>query len=93
MQSVLFPSSCRTVPVLSLPRLWTTDDFSYHGRFFSWDDKVTVVPRPVQRPHPPLWVAATQPETCRIAGEKGIEIPAVQLPMKLAAGTLFDNLH
>jgi alkanesulfonate monooxygenase SsuD/methylene tetrahydromethanopterin reductase-like flavin-dependent oxidoreductase (luciferase family) len=68
-----------------LPKLWSTDDFSYHGRFFSWDDKVTVVPRPVQKPHPPLWVAATQPETCRIAGEKGIGLlmPALSAPEQL----------
>jgi alkanesulfonate monooxygenase SsuD/methylene tetrahydromethanopterin reductase-like flavin-dependent oxidoreductase (luciferase family) len=71
-----------------LPVLWAKENVSYHGRFFSWDDKVTVVPKPVQRPHPPLWVAATQPETCRIAGEKGIGLlmPALSAPEQLRAG-------
>ncbi len=55
-----------------LPRLWTEEDLTYKGEFYSWDDKITVLPRPLQKPHPPLWVASTQPDTCRLAGEKGI---------------------
>jgi alkanesulfonate monooxygenase SsuD/methylene tetrahydromethanopterin reductase-like flavin-dependent oxidoreductase (luciferase family)/putative sterol carrier protein len=31
-----------------------------------------VVPKPLQQPHPPLWVAATRRETIRLAAEKGI---------------------
>ena len=31
-----------------------------------------VVPKPFQRPHPPLWVACTQRETIRLAASKGI---------------------
>jgi probable F420-dependent oxidoreductase len=36
--------------------LWTEERFSYHGRFFRLSD-VSLVPKPVQRPHPPIWVA------------------------------------
>jgi alkanesulfonate monooxygenase SsuD/methylene tetrahydromethanopterin reductase-like flavin-dependent oxidoreductase (luciferase family) len=65
-----------------LPRLWTEEDVSHHGRFLGWVDRITVVPRPLQRPHPPLWVASTQPDTCRLAGEKGIGLlmPALNSP-------------
>ncbi len=31
-----------------------------------------VVPKPLQQPHPPLWVASTKRETIRIAAEQGI---------------------
>lgn len=62
-----------------LPELWTREKFAYHGRFFSWDDEITVVPRPVQRPHPPLWVASTQPDTCALAGHKGLGLLMPQL--------------
>jgi len=31
-----------------------------------------VVPKPFQKPHPPLWVACTQRETIRLAAQKGI---------------------
>ena len=55
-----------------LPRLWTEEGMSYQGEFWKWDDKITVVPRPVQKPHPPLWVASTQPDTCAMAGQMGL---------------------
>src|SRR2546428_6544858 len=41
-----------TVDVIQ--RGWTEERFSYHGRFFSFDD-VRAIPKPVQRPHPPLY--------------------------------------
>jgi alkanesulfonate monooxygenase SsuD/methylene tetrahydromethanopterin reductase-like flavin-dependent oxidoreductase (luciferase family) len=41
-----------TVDVMQ--RAWTEERFSYRGRFFSFDD-VRVIPKPVQRPHPPLY--------------------------------------
>ena len=31
-----------------------------------------VVPKPIQRPHPPVWVACTRRETIRLAGRHGI---------------------
>ncbi|MCU1617894.1 MAG: hypothetical protein JWO98_5434 [Frankiales bacterium] len=62
-----------------LPQLWTKEKFSYHGTHFSWDDEITVVPRPVQQPHPPLWVASTQPDTCALAGSKGLGLLMPQL--------------
>ncbi len=70
-----------------LPRLWTETEVTHHGQSWSWDDKITVVPRPVQRPHPPLWVAATQPATCGLAGEKGVGLllPAIADPASLKA--------
>jgi probable F420-dependent oxidoreductase len=36
--------------------VWTTEDVGYEGRFHSFPP-LTVYPRPIQRPHPPLWVA------------------------------------
>jgi len=39
-----------------LRRLWTERDVAGDGRFWRFDP-VTVEPRPLQSPHPPLWVA------------------------------------
>jgi probable F420-dependent oxidoreductase len=39
-----------------LKLVWTEEDTSYEGRFWSFPE-LTVHPRPVQDPHPPLWVA------------------------------------
>jgi alkanesulfonate monooxygenase SsuD/methylene tetrahydromethanopterin reductase-like flavin-dependent oxidoreductase (luciferase family) len=41
------------------------------GRFLSMPPR-NVVPKPLQKPHPPLWVACSRRETIRLAAEKGI---------------------
>src|SRR5215218_879006 len=41
------------------------------GRFVSMPPR-NVIPKPRQRPHPPLWVACSRRETIRLAAEKGI---------------------
>jgi probable F420-dependent oxidoreductase len=35
--------------------IWTTDDFLYEGRHFTASG-ITAHPRPVSRPHPPIWI-------------------------------------
>jgi alkanesulfonate monooxygenase SsuD/methylene tetrahydromethanopterin reductase-like flavin-dependent oxidoreductase (luciferase family) len=46
--------------------------------FAGWDGRFgrmpprNVVPKPKQKPHPPLWVACSRRETIRLAAEKGI---------------------
>ncbi len=39
-----------------LRHVWTTEETAWEGRFWSFPE-LTVHPRPVQDPHPPLWVA------------------------------------
>ena len=43
----------------------------YDGRFISMPPR-TVVPKPKQKPHPPLWVACSRRETILLAARKGI---------------------
>ena len=38
--------------------LLTTDDFTFEGRHFQVHD-ATLRPRPVQQPHPPIWIGAS----------------------------------
>ena len=38
--------------------LLTTDDFTFEGRHFQVQD-ATLLPRPVQQPHPPIWIGAS----------------------------------
>jgi probable F420-dependent oxidoreductase len=38
-------------------RAWTDDTVSFHGEHFDFDD-VPVLPKPVQRPRPPVWIGA-----------------------------------
>ena len=42
-------------------KMWTTDEYpGYSGRHFSMPPR-KVLPKPLQQPHPPLWMACTQP--------------------------------
>jgi len=43
----------------------------YDGQFVTMPPR-NVVPKPVQKPHPPLWVACSRRETILLAAEKGI---------------------
>ena len=54
-----------------IPKMWTQETFSWEGHYFVVPPR-TVIPKPLQKPHPPLWMACTQPESFRIAGEKGL---------------------
>jgi alkanesulfonate monooxygenase SsuD/methylene tetrahydromethanopterin reductase-like flavin-dependent oxidoreductase (luciferase family) len=47
----------------------------HHGRHFDLDG-VTVLPRPLQRPYPPLWTAAVSPETFEWAAREGLGVLA-----------------
>ena len=56
-----------------IPRMWTEDPFSHEGRFFKIPSR-SVIPKPVQKPHPPLWVACSQPDSFRVAGAMGLGV-------------------
>lgn len=49
---------------------WAKEKFSYDGKFYKFRD-VTVVPKPVQKPHPPLFTGGTSDITYEIAGQRG----------------------
>ena len=42
-------------------RLWVEERISYRGKFWNLDD-VRLMPRVVQKPHPPVWIAAISTE-------------------------------
>lgn len=54
-----------------IPKMWTQETFSWEGDYFSVPPR-NVIPKPIQKPHPPMWMACTQPESFRMAGEKGL---------------------
>ncbi|MGH6986646.1 MAG: LLM class flavin-dependent oxidoreductase [Caulobacteraceae bacterium] len=43
----------------------------FQGKFFSMPAR-NIVPKPVQKPHPPLWVACSNRETIKLAARLGI---------------------
>ncbi|WP_018655189.1 LLM class flavin-dependent oxidoreductase [Actinomadura flavalba] len=56
--------------------LWTQEPFEYKGRFHKTTHPLTLMPKPVQRPHPPLHVAAVSPETVERYAARGLPILA-----------------
>ena len=51
--------------------MFSEERWEYHGDWFDFP-KRNVVPKPVQRPHPPLWVACSQLETIEMAAHRGL---------------------
>ena len=54
-------------------KAWTEDRFSYSGKYFQFRD-ISVMPKPFQKPHPPIRVAATIDETYPLVGRMGLPI-------------------
>ncbi|HZO37030.1 MAG TPA: LLM class flavin-dependent oxidoreductase [Solirubrobacteraceae bacterium] len=55
-----------------MTRMMVEEPFAgWDGRYLSMPQR-NVVPKPVQKPHPPLWVACSNRETIRLAGRKGL---------------------
>ncbi len=54
-------------------RAWTDERLSYDGEFVQVQN-VEVLPKPLQRPHPPVWVAASSPEAIDWAASVGHSI-------------------
>ena len=66
---------------------WTQDVFSYEGKFWSYKD-VALWPRPVQRPHPRVWVPVVgSKESIEWAARKDVPITP-----GLAPGGLRDDI-
>ena len=57
--------------VRCLPKMWMQETFSYQGEFWSMPER-TILPKPYQKPHPPMWVAVTSPGTEIDAAERGL---------------------
>ena len=51
------------------------EEFQWEGSFWNIPPR-RIHPKPQQSPHPPIWVAAMQPETYTIAAEKGLGVLA-----------------
>ncbi len=50
---------------------WTEDVFSWDGKHFKIPPR-RVHPKPLQKPHPPLWMATSSPAGHELAGQKGL---------------------
>ena len=56
-----------------ITKAWTQERFSHEGKYFTFND-VCVLPKPYQKPHPPIRMAATTSETFPGVGQRGLPI-------------------
>ena len=64
----------------------------FEGEFFSMPAR-NVVPKPLQKPHPPLWVACSQKETIHLAARLGLGALAFTFLKPEDARTLVDDYY
>lgn len=66
-----------------MKRLWTEDDVSFDGRFTKLTG-VTLNPKPVQKPHPPIWISGRSEAAMRRCARYGNGwLPYMYTPEKL----------
>lgn len=61
-----------------IPKMWTQDQFSWRSKYFDINN-ISVVPKPLQTPHPPLWQACSNPLSFEQAGRNGVGALGVTL--------------
>jgi probable F420-dependent oxidoreductase len=73
-----------------LKRIWTTDPVGFQGKYYRIA-KSFIGPKPVQKPHPPIYMAAFTPSAMkRVAAEANAWLP-VGIPLS-GVGAMFDGI-
>ena len=53
-----------------LRRFWSEETVTYRGKFYTFEN-ASIVAKPIQRPHPPIWIAAFTPKVLEIVARLG----------------------
>ncbi|HEY7714778.1 MAG TPA: LLM class F420-dependent oxidoreductase [Candidatus Binatia bacterium] len=73
-----------------LKKIWTTDPVEFHGKHYRVA-KSFIGPKPVQKPHPPIYMAAFTPSAMkRVAAAADAWLP-VGIPLS-GVGAMFDGI-
>ncbi len=54
-----------------IPRMWAADVFEHKGKFFQIAP-TQILPKPVQKPHPPMFAACSNPDSAAYVGRLGL---------------------
>jgi alkanesulfonate monooxygenase SsuD/methylene tetrahydromethanopterin reductase-like flavin-dependent oxidoreductase (luciferase family) len=60
-----------------IQRAWTEEQFSYSSKYYHYED-IALLPRPVQKPAPPIFVAAASQGSAEEAGKRGFPFACAQ---------------
>jgi alkanesulfonate monooxygenase SsuD/methylene tetrahydromethanopterin reductase-like flavin-dependent oxidoreductase (luciferase family) len=75
--------------MLLIRKAWTEEQLTFEGKFHRVESPVTILPRPVQKPHPPIYVACFSRPTVEMAARNGFH--ALFAPF--AAAMMFGSLQ
>ena len=59
-------------------KAWTDDILEYNGKLIQVPPR-RVVPKPIQKPHPPMWMACVAPDSYPMAGDRGLGVLSFSL--------------
>ncbi len=77
-----------TENIEAVTRLWTEEKVSFKGQAHQFEN-VTIHTRPVQTPHPPIWIAVTMtPQSYTWAGAAGYRLMVTLVNRQLLKGNL-----
>ncbi len=72
-----------------VPRMWRDEVFSHEGKFWQIPPRA-IMPKPVQKPHPPIWMAGNQPDSFKMAGRRGLGMMALSIGEPTRLGGAFN---
>lgn len=73
--------------IIVLRKFWTEEKVDHTGPFFSFED-AAIAAKPVQKPHPPVWIAGFGPRMLEIVGELGDGFITQNMSSELFEGDL-----
>jgi alkanesulfonate monooxygenase SsuD/methylene tetrahydromethanopterin reductase-like flavin-dependent oxidoreductase (luciferase family) len=59
-------------------KAWTEEVLEYDGKLIKVPPR-RVVPKPIQKPHPPMWMACVAPDSYEMAGDRGLGVLSFSL--------------
>jgi alkanesulfonate monooxygenase SsuD/methylene tetrahydromethanopterin reductase-like flavin-dependent oxidoreductase (luciferase family) len=74
--------------LLLIRAAWTEPEFTFDGQHHHITQPISVVPRPIQQPHPPIYVACFSEPTMRMAAEQGFHIIFAPFAASMVFGSL-----
>lgn len=54
-----------------IPQMWTRETFSWDSKLLRVPER-NIIPKPFQKPHPPVWSTTGSPAAFRLAGQLGV---------------------
>src|ERR1700733_9337586 len=70
-------------------KAWTEEYLEYDGKLLKIPPR-RVVPKPIQKPHPPMWMACVAPDSYQMAGDRGLGVLSFSLNWEFVQHAVSD---